>query len=264
MIDLDSVEKIVEDFCLHSPLNVIEELGSLRIFEHPLVVVASADDPLFAELKNDSVVGPQHLSPKEWLVSGRSVIVYFLPFTERIRKANRNTGLPAREWLYGRIEGEQFSVALRNHLVQWFFDQSCEAVAPTLDERFRVANRRSNWSERHAAYIAGLGTFSLNCSLITRRGAAGRLGSIVVSADLPPTKRPYRTRDENCTQCGACILKCPPLAINERGKDHAVCSDYLDRVLARYRPRYGCGKCQTGVPCEDRIPVGACSGHETD
>jgi hypothetical protein len=25
--------------------------------------------------------------------------------------------------------------------------------------------------------------------------------------------------------------------------------------LARFRPRYGCGKCQTGVPCEHQIPV---------
>lgn len=258
-MNLEPIQKIVDDFCLNSPLNVIEELGSLRIFEHPLVSVASAEDGLFDELKKDDVVGPQHLSPKEWLASSRAVIVYFLPFTERIRKANRAANLPAREWLYGRIEGEQFSVALRKYLVQWFLEQNYEALAPTLDGRFTVTNRRSNWSERHVAFVAGLGTLSLSCSLITLRGSAGRLGSIVVSAELSPTKRFYRTKDENCTQCGACIVRCPPLAINEHGKDHAVCSDYLDRVLARYRPRYGCGKCQTGVPCEDRIPVGA--GH---
>jgi len=35
----------------------------------------------------------------------------------------------------------------------------------------------SSWSERHAAYAAGLGTFSLNDALITPKGIAHRLGS---------------------------------------------------------------------------------------
>jgi len=253
-LDLDTVVQAMTDFCLHSPHNVVRELDFLQIFNPPLVGIAAAEDSLFEGLKNAEVVGPHHLSPKEWLADGKSVVVYFLPFTERVREANRVMGLPAREWLYGRIEGEKFSVALREFLVRWFLDTKHDAFAPSLDSRFKVIKRRSNWSERHVAYIAGLGTFSLNCSLITKQGSAGRLGSVVVSADFFPTPRLYQSKDENCTRCGACMLRCPPQAINERGKDHAVCSDYLDRVLARYRPRYGCGKCQTGVPCEDRIP----------
>ena len=49
---------------------------------------------------------------------------------------------------------------------------------------------------------------------------------------------------------------------HERGKDHAVCSEYLDRVKVRYSPRYGCGKCQTGVPCEHQIPAVSQIPHE--
>ena len=167
-----------------------------------------------------------------------------------MREANRLLGLPATEWLYGRIEGERFNVALREFVVHLFIDAGYDAAAPALDARYNVTNRRSNWSERHVAYIAGLGTFSLSCSLITKQGSAGRLGSVVVSAELAPTPRTYQSVDEYCTRCGSCIPRCPPLAITERGKDHAVCSDYLDRVKVRYSPRYGCGKCQTGVPCE--------------
>jgi epoxyqueuosine reductase len=254
-LNLETITQAASDFCLQSPLNVVKELDSLRIFDQPLLGVASTGDPLFDGLKEAGVVGPHHLSPKEWLSNGKSVLAYFLPFTKRVREANRGMGLPVREWLYGRIEGELFSVALRELLVRRFIDARYDAVAPTLDSRHKVTNRRSNWSERHIAYIAGLGTFSLSCSLITRLGSAGRLGSIIVSADLAPTPRPYRSKDEHCSKCGACILRCPPLAINELGKDHAVCSDYLDRVKARYNPRYGCGKCQAGVPCEARIPA---------
>ena len=95
---------------------------------------------------------------------------------------------------------------------------------------------------------------SLSCSIITRRGSAGRLGSLIVDSDLEPTIRPYKEKDEYCLHCGLCIPRCPPLAITEAGKDHAVCKGYCDRTLERYRPRYGCGKCQTAVPCEAGIP----------
>jgi epoxyqueuosine reductase len=250
---LDNVTQAASNFCLQSPLNVVSELDSLRIFDQPLFGVASASDPLFDALKDANVVGSHHLSPNEWLGSARSSISYFLPFTKRVREANRLLGLPAAEWLYGRIEGERLNVGLREFMVRLFSDAGYDAVSPALDSRCKVTHLRSNWSERHVAYIAGLGTFSLSCSLITKQGSAGRLGSVVVSADLAATPRSYQSRDEYCSKCGSCIVRCPPLAINEQGKDHVVCSDYLERVKVRYSPRYGCGKCQTGVPCESQI-----------
>jgi epoxyqueuosine reductase QueG len=254
-MNLDDISEAVRDFCSESPLNFVNELDSLRLFEQPLLGVASAADRMFDGLKEECACGGHHLSPKEWLGSGRSVISYFLPFSKRVRESNRSIGLPAREWLYGRIEGERFNVAVREFVVRMFADSGHEALSPALDGRYKVIDRRSNWSERHVAHIAGLGTFSLSCSLITRLGSAGRLGSVVVSADLAPTQRPYRSRDEYCSKCGSCISRCPPLAITERGKDHLVCSDYLERVKLRYSPRYGCGKCQAGVPCEFQIPA---------
>ena len=254
-LKVEEISQAAKDFCLQSPLNVLNELDSLRIFEPPLIGVASADDLLFDRLKEDGVVGSHHLYPKEWLASAKSVISYFLPFTKRVRETNRLLGLPSTEWLYGRIEGERFNVALRELMAHLFSDAGYDAVAPALDTRYKVTNRKSNWSERHVAYLAGLGTFSLSCSLITRLGSAGRLGSVVVSADLAPTPRTYQSRDEYCSKCRSCIPRCPPLAITEHGKDHVVCSEYLDRVKVRYSPRYGCGKCQAGVPCEYQIPA---------
>lgn len=253
-INISNIEKAMFAFTDNSSLNRIEALGSLRIFDRPLVGIASAQDSVFTLLKAEDAVGPQHMSPPEWLADAKSVLSYFLPFTKEIREANRTLGVAATEWLYGRIEGEQFNQALRAYLVQQFVDEGFQAVSPGLDKRFAVVKRRSNWSERHVAYIAGLGTFSLSRSLITRNGSAGRIGSVIVDLSLEPTLREYQAVEEYCTKCGACILRCPPLAIDKNGKDNAVCSEYLDRVLAHYRPRYGCGKCQTGVPCEYSIP----------
>jgi epoxyqueuosine reductase len=253
-MDLAKVNQAIGGFWQNSPLNIVEELDSLRIFAEPMTGVALASDSLFDALKAEGVVGPDHMTPAEWLPGSKSVISYFLPFSLKVRAANRTAGLPAKEWLYGRIEGEEFNVALRKFLVGWFKDQGFEAIAPAIDERFKVVNRKSNWSERHVAYIAGLGTFSLSCSLITRRGSAGRFGSVVVNAPMEATPRYYDSVYENCSKCGACILRCPPLAITESGKDHEVCSGFCDRTKVRYSPRYGCGKCQTGVPCEEKIP----------
>ena len=114
----------------------------------------------------------------------------------------------------------------------------------------------SNWSERHAAFAAGLGTFSLTRGLITKRGMAGRFGSVIVDLPLEVSPRPYREPYEYCIRCGACARRCPAGAISlERGKEQAPCKAYLGRQKQLYAPRYGCGKCQTAVPCEAGIPI---------
>jgi epoxyqueuosine reductase QueG len=252
---VQNIEKELIDFWRHSELNIVPELKDMQIYDQPLIGVATADDPLFTELKAEDAVGPQHLSPSEWLPGARSVISYFLPFSQEVRQANRSLGYAPKEWMYARIEGEQFNDALRGNLVQKISAMGVQAVSPALDSRYCVVNRRSNWSERHVAYISGLGTFSLSRSLITRRGSAGRFGSLIVDALIDPTPREYQSREEYCSKCGACILRCPPLAITEAGKDNRVCGDYMDRVRFHFNPRYGCGKCQAGVPCEQQIPL---------
>ena len=112
----------------------------------------------------------------------------------------------------------------------------------------------SNWSERHVAYIAGLGTFGLSRGLITEKGMAGRFGSLVTTAELPVTERPYTDLYEYCSRCGACIRRCPVGAITQEGKRHEPCSEYLAEMKHRFAPRYGCGKCQVKVPCMAGIP----------
>ncbi|WP_371372378.1 epoxyqueuosine reductase [Sporomusa aerivorans] len=249
------VEQAVAEFIAGTPLNTVNEIGLDRIYDRPLVGVARADDALFTALKSADVVGPHHLSPGEWLAGAHTVLSYFLPFSKTVRVANRQGDLPAVEWLYARIEGEAVNNALREFLVEWFQQAGSQVVSPGLDTRLRVVDRRSNWSERHVAYIAGLGTFSLNRSLITKAGAAGRLGSVIVSAEMEPTERSYQAYDEYCSKCGVCIKRCPPRAIDENGKNNDICAKFLDSTLERYKPRYGCGKCQTAVPCEAAAPV---------
>lgn len=84
---------------------------------------------------------------------------------------------------------------------------------------------------------------------------AGRIGSIITNLELEKTQRAYTAIYEYCTMCGACTKKCPVDAISiKTGKNHILCSDYVDQIEEKYKPRYGCGKCQVGIPCESQIP----------
>ena len=54
-----------------------------------------------------------------------------------------------------------------------------------------------------------------------------------------------------CTRCGACARNCPVGAITlDHGKNNIICNQYVEQTKKDYAPRYGCGKCQVGVPCE--------------
>lgn len=262
---IKNIQDEINEFVLSSPENFIEEpkrlsttptaASRLQLFDLPLVGVADAADTLWTQLKDPKAVGAHHMSPDEWLQDAKTVISYFLPFTERVRKANRIKEVTASEWLYGRWEGEMFNQALLRFIVKVVKEGGGRVVAPVLDKRFKVVERRSNWSERHAAFVAGLGTFSLSRSMITKAGCAGRFGSVIADLDFEPTRRDYTVFDEYCTKCGVCAKRCPPHAIDENGKDNAICAAYLETQKQTYNPRYGCGKCQAGVICENRIPL---------
>lgn len=241
-------------------------LSGMRIFDAPLLGAADAADPLFARFQEPEAVGPHYMPPARWLPEARTVLSFFLPFTQQVRRANAQAPGVAPEWLHGRIEGQRFVAEATRYLVKLLREAGGEAVAPSLDGRFRANEQPeaspegippfcSNWSERHAAYACGLGTFGLSKGLITRLGVAGRFGSVVTTLAFPPDRRPYGGVYDYCNGCGACARRCPAGAISPHtGKAHPPCKAFLDQVKAANAPRFGCGKCQTGVPCEGRIP----------
>ncbi len=270
-ITLPALEKVLTDFVENDPRNAMAAHDGMRMYDAPLLGVATADDEWFSRFTEPGIVGLCHMPPQEWLPGAQSVICWFLPFTKAVRDTNRPAGLPSEEWVSARIDGEVFNNALKIHVVNWLKGHGAAAVAPTVDKRFTVINRVPNWSERHAAFVAGLGTFGLHRALITRKGTAGRLGSVITALRLAPTPRPYTRFDEYCPfltqqqaesitgsgkpKCGACMRRCPPGAISADGKNHDICSGFIDsEVLPLFAPRYGCAKCNVGVPCESGIP----------
>ena len=271
MMNKQDLIKIAENFIEHSKENYISEeiaiskqVVGLKLFDAPIFAFGAADDEYFVLLKQPSAIGEHFMLPKEWLPNARTVISFFLPFSEEVRKGNsRNMTWPSEEWLHGRIEGQILLMKLCQHLKSELTNAGQESLIPVMDERFwsntdglaHEARFTSNWSERHVAFVCGLGTFGLSQGLITKKGIAGRFGTIITELYLPPDHRDYKDIYEYCTMCGKCVKNCPVNAISrESGKNHALCSEFLDETKSKHDPRYACGKCQVRVPCEFRIP----------
>lgn len=147
--------------------------------------------------------------------------------------------------------------------------------------------------EREWAYAAGLGTYGLSDMLITEKGMAVILTSVMTSVAIPPSPRPTQEhclffRDRSCV---ACVPRCPGQAIDPGmqppGRLAAKCdagsvaasiynSTYEHARMLGEIGTYGdmsgnliwegagmklpllsfpaCGRCYTDVPCSTRIP----------
>ena len=272
----DQICNEIRQFVRESPTGRFPE-SEEPYFGEPLIGFASAGDPLFADYKR--VIGEFHQTPQEVLSDARgsearaaTVICWILPITLETRISNRReTVFPSRAWSRTRNFGEQCNGALRRHLVGWLEERGHLALAPQLAPTWKEFSETpvgiaSSWSERHAAYAAGLGTFSLNDALITPKGIAHRVGSVITDLHLAPTPRPYPDHRHNCLyhregSCGSCIGRCPAGALSHEGHDKSICSRYVyqtavEALAGEYGvAATGCGLCQTKVPCEGRIPV---------
>jgi len=273
---IDSINQFVNNSELNRIINT-----SLPYYDQPLVKFAAARDPLFEEYKQ--IIGSFHLTPREAFemeygkgsFQAGTVISVVLPVSEVIRKSNRvQKEFASKEWALLRTFGDEiFLPRLVNYIIDLLKQQGFWALAPSKSENFKTYARTevglaSNWSERHIAYVAGQGSFSLNDGFITEKAMAVRLASIVTNAVIDADERKAKHHAGNCLfcnsgSCGACIKRCPAGAISESGHDKYKCYAFTyseegrQRAVAwggEYQYGSGCGLCQTKVPCEFNNP----------
>jgi len=274
------IENVIQEFMADSNKNTLQNADNDKAFDEPLVGFSRGDDPIYESYKEH--VGPFHWTPMEIFnqtfqdltvkPEELTVISWILPQTRATKSDNRKeTFYPAERWARARIFGEEVNVKLRKHVVNVLHQNGYEAVAPMLASQWEMKMSdqyviASTWSERHAAHASGLGTFGLCDGLITPRGKAMRTGSVVARIDITPTRRPYTDHQAYCLFfskgiCGKCIPRCPVGALSEDGHDKLKCYGHLKPVTSDYVKSefgfdgYGCGLCQTEVPCESKIPT---------
>lgn len=274
------ITNLIKDFVMQSKLNDMGLKEPERIFDTPLVGFSSGADQLYNEYK--SHIGSFYFTPMELFAKSfpeyscsaedLTVISWIIPSTERTRREQAEQDrYPSERWVRTRDLGEKFNVAIREHVVDQLTEASIAAVAPLLSPHWARIDEGpyspcSNWSERHAAYAAGLGTFGLCDGLITPVGKAMRTGSVIAAVKIQPSSRPYDDHHAYCLHftedtCRKCIPRCPVKALSEDGHDKKRCMQYTEHTMHEYiKKKYGfetyaCGLCQSWVPCTDKIPT---------
>jgi epoxyqueuosine reductase len=275
----------IKRFVKEDPDNRLKLDGSF-IFEEPLVGFVAGNDSIFYHLKE--VIGEFHLTPYEAMskiaekrgisVSEEElgVISYILPISKETRQENaRMAEMPSERWAHTRLYGEDFNKKLQRHLVVLLEEEGYFSVAPQSEKELfetikdEKVGYASTWSQRHVAFAADLGTFGLSDGLITKAGKAHRCGSVVVNQPLDSPQR----RELNETNihwdclffqndsCKVCVERCPVGAISDSGHDKNKCSEHIFKKTIPFVKEkygidiYGCGLCQTAVPCERESPI---------
>lgn len=218
----------------------------------PLVAYADASDPLFEVFKE--VVSPTHCMPEDFIPEAKTVIAYFLPFEAAIVHSNVGGRLSSEAWGRAYIETNQLIGEINGDLSKALSEKGFQGTNMPATHNFDPTRLVSDWSHRHVAYAAGLGTFGLNNMLITEVGCAGRVGSIVTDLPLKPTPR---LEIERCAYkskgtCGACVSACVHNALFfdrfDRHRCYEMCLEN-ERHLKHLGLADVCGKCVAGMPC---------------
>lgn len=246
-------------------------------FGEPIVGVADAFAPEIQGLRQ--VIGESHVLPQQVMADAKAVLAYYVPFTEELAMTNRaggSEGTASPEWARAYEELNMLFGELNVELVKLIKEQGADAAIPGAAMEFDQQELVSNWSHRHMAYAAGLGTFGINNMLITRKGCCGRFNSIVTNLELDFDEP---MKEEMCLykvdeSCGVCLRNCPAGALHPevmgqpeaedkfgagfaRAKCYEVCLENADRypIPQDLAPSYSvagsevCGKCVTGSPC---------------
>ena len=296
------LETWLVDFLETSPLNQLpEEYGRLRFFGKPIIGIADGHDPLFEKYKE--IISPDYMTPAElWKFSEKGhenenlrVVSIVFPFVKKIKDANaRASPIPTETYCLSRNHANELINTTLKNLINFCEMKGYDATAGILSEKYNITIKESffsNWSERHVAFAAGLGTFSLHEAFITDVGCNIRLGSIVTNAPLPVSNRIAEEPYANCIfyakgkeSCGKCIDRCPAGAITPDGHDKWKCwmhgqkiARKMAKTLKPYlkphhrrlnwiysptsRPPVGCALCQFGVPCTETNPMAPKKNH---
>ena len=205
-MDRKLIEKLSSEFVENSFTNIVgphtpfaDGYYGLKIFGAPLVGIGKADDPYWRKLLEQQAVGEHMLLPEQWLEGAKTVICFFLPANKVSKEANaveemKNTVVP--EWLFARTDANWVAMSLAFYICEELEEQGFRTVVPQNDSRFGIRGdirqkinelgvgvhklegkedqqiafptMSSNWSERHSAYVCGLGTFGMSTNIITK------------------------------------------------------------------------------------------------
>ncbi|MCL1984726.1 MAG: 4Fe-4S binding protein [Methanomassiliicoccaceae archaeon] len=206
--------------------------------------------------ETDGLVGtiiPENEHPSSMLEGSRSVIVI---------------GIPVSRAILATAPSSYYSEHYRT--INSMLDHASQRIAMELEIEGHTAafvsrdgyqgieglrkNASSFFSHRHAAYLAGMGTFGISNMLITKKnGPRMRFTSVITTAELPyggPLKEGL------CTECMRCVSECPQNAVVPEGYPTGItqkqrCVEYS--AILRSKGCSPCGRCIFVCPVGEDI-----------
>ena len=231
--------------------NSVHESESKGLFRKPIVGFSYADNPLYDQLKD--IVGPEHLHPNDILPNAKSVVSFFIPFSDTVVKSNIKGSGVSYEWAKSYVEANSLINQISEKLADYLKNKNIDAATIKVTHNFDENTLKSAWSHRSAAHIANMGRFGLNRMIITKEGCAGRFGTVIIAAELPIEKE---ENIEYCLyykngSCLKCVESCPQNALSADGFDRFKCYDLLLKNADEFS-HIGvcdvCGKCVVSCP----------------
>lgn len=225
-----------------------------NIWKEPIVGFADAKGEYIQSLK--TIIGEAHMLPEDFMENPKIVISYYVPFTEETAAINMNVegNMAAQEWSDAYNQTNTMIGDINQYIADLLTEMGYRAAVPSgiVFDRELIL---SNWSQRHIAYAAGLGTFGINNMLISEKGCCGRYGSIV--ADIPVKPDSILT-EERCLykkngSCKKCVSNCFSGALTTEGFDRKKCYEICMLNDAKTGADV-CGKCDIDIPCAFKMP----------
>ncbi|MBR2728168.1 MAG: 4Fe-4S binding protein [Solobacterium sp.] len=263
---IEYVKKAYRELTNNS-VHLPQENTDVAVLDEPLIGFAAADDPIYETYKKPEVIGPEWMAPREWMEDAHTVITLFFPRAEGIRtRLAEDPGPVVEAAELGFAQAGKCAVKITAALIAELESHGIKVCSPGRDPRSDMKTSPfmngedqdlhfcPTWSDKHAAYACGLGTFGLHRHIITEKGCCGTLASFITDHEFDPSPRPYTGVCDNCIMCGACVQRCPAGAITmEHSRNLMKCIQYGDEL-----EKLGggeCARCMAGVPCEHRNPA---------
>jgi len=210
------LEGIIKDFINRSPENTLKNPTDEKAWDDPLVGFSSGEDPLYQQYK-EKYIGPFHWTPAE---------VFQMAFPE------------------SKAEAAELTV------ISWILPQMEKTKSDLRKEKLYPSE---SWARARI--------FGEEANVKLRKHVVDTLMASGIEAVSPMIFPLWEmSLFYSYGTCGKCMARCPADAVTKNGHDKQKCIAYVNMTRTYVTSNfgfegYGCGFCQTGVPCESRIPA---------
>ncbi len=242
-------------------LNIInkklKEHPDHQLFREAILAVSAADDIRYNQLKQ--IIGPWHQNPNQLFKPAKTVISYFVPFTEQVVNAPKNSEQVAPIWGQAYISINATFNDINHDLAAALAEHNYQSFGIAATHTYNPEDLKSLWSHRSAAVIAGLGHFGANRLVITEKGSGGRFSTVLTDAPAEIIKGAITSpTPDYCLyntnkSCLLCHKVCPVSALSTDDFARFTChDDVLVKNARQLENSVGfadvCGKCISVCP----------------